>query len=253
MVLSIIRKCAAIGAAVAIVFGAGTPASAGGGFGYYGGGGYYGGVHYAGFRHYGYGRGYYGRGYGRGYYGGGYRRGFHHGRRYRRGGGGRAAAIALGVVGGAIILNELAEDRARRRYYDGRYYDRRPGGYYDPAEARAQPLDTGNAGSETLPAESYGGAGEEADIDERLDGGPEPIRLSFSGAAYSTCVDHARQALADRNFILAAPARPDTADDIGGAWKMTANVSAQNQQGEQWTRAMYCEADDSRVYLLELI
>ncbi|MEM9618664.1 MAG: hypothetical protein AAF936_11945 [Pseudomonadota bacterium] len=245
MALSFIRKCAMAGAAAATVLGAGAPAAAGGGFvsyGYYGPA-YYGGVHYAGYRNFGYGRPY---------------RRFHHRRHYRRHhrGGGNGAAIALGVIGGAIILNELAEDRARRRVYEDRYYrrydNRRPGDYYDPYESRAEPLDNGYAGEETLPAESYGGAGEDADLDRRLDGGPEPIRLSY-GNAYDTCVVHARQALADRDFVLAAPDRPDTADDIGGAWKMTANVTAQNRQGEQWTRAMYCEADERRVYLLELI
>ena len=240
MALSFIRKCALAGAAVATVLGVGGPVAASGyGYGgYYGGTAYYGGHHYAGYGHHGYSRGY------------------RHGRRHHRGGGGKGAAIALGVIGGAIILNELAEDRARRRYYEDRRYDsyasRRAGRYYDPYEARAQPLDSGYAGAETLPAESYGGAGEEADIERRLDGGPDPIRLSY-GDAYTTCIGHARQALADRNFVLAAPARPDTADNVGGAWKMTANITAQNQQGEQWTRAMYCEADEQRVYLLELI
>ncbi|MHA7872925.1 MAG: hypothetical protein ACX939_11300, partial [Hyphococcus sp.] len=119
-------------------------------------------------------------------------------------------------------------------------------------EPRAEPLDTGFAGEEALPPESYGGAGQDAPIEDRLDGGPEPIRISFRDA-YDTCVDHARGALADRDFTLAAPNRPDTADDLGGAWKMTANVTAASQTGERWTRAMYCEADETRVYLLELI
>jgi len=202
----------------------------------------------------GYNSGYYNQGYyGAGYYGGynnhyyGHQRRRHHG----HGGGGKAAAIALGVIGGAIILNELSEDRARRRYED-RSYSR-----YDRYSARATPLDTGYAGRARLPRESYGGAGESTEtggdaIDTRLDGGPAPIRISFSGA-YETCLTHARAALADRDFTLAAPANPDTADDIGGAWKMTANVTTQNRDGESWTRAMYCEADEARVYLLELL
>lgn len=252
MIGSFIGKCALAGAVAAITLGAGTPATAGGwvSYGYYGPA-YYGGYHYAGYRHYGH------RGYYRGH---GYRRG-HHYRRHRHGHGGNGAAIALGVIGGAIILNELAEDRARDRYYRDRYYD----GYYDGRRAgarddyyddryrlRSQPLDDGYAGEEELPPENYGGAGVDADLEDRLDGGPEPIRLSYR-EAYDSCVGHAREALADRDFVLAAPSRPETADDIGGAWKMTANVTARNRQGEQWTRAMYCEADEARVYMLELI
>ena len=89
------------------------------------------------------------------------------------------------------------------------------------------------------------------DLEPRLDGGPEPIRFSYAGA-YQACMTHARAALGDRGFILAGPAKPETAEDLGGAWKMTATVTAQ-KGGDSWSRAMYCEADDSRVYLLELI
>jgi hypothetical protein len=200
-------------------------------YGYYAAG-YHGGDYY----NYGYGHGY-GYGYGNG---------------YGHGGGGAAAAVVLGAIGGAIILNEVSESRANRRAYDDRYYDR-----YDRYSSRARPLNTGYAGRERLPRESYGGAGEagtlkDESLDASLDGGPAPIRIS-SGAAYATCVSQARAALADRNFTLAVPDRPDTADDIGGAWKMTANVTTQSPQGESWTRAMYCEADASRVYLLELL
>ncbi|MEL7486955.1 MAG: hypothetical protein AAGJ87_07055 [Pseudomonadota bacterium] len=94
------------------------------------------------------------RGYHRGYYRG-YRRGFrggYYGRRpYRRGiRGGEAAAIALGVVGGAIILNEVIEnDRRRdayyrdRRYAEERYrrYDPRYDDYYYERGARRAPRD----------------------------------------------------------------------------------------------------------------
>ncbi|MEL7490800.1 MAG: hypothetical protein AAGJ73_08770 [Pseudomonadota bacterium] len=114
-------------------------AVSGGGKFYRGGRGYYGRGYYRsgrGFRHRGYARG----GYARGGYRGGYRRG------YRRGGGGKAAGIALGVIGGAIILNELAEaDRARAdaraRYDDQRYrrYDpRRDDYYYERGQKRGQ-------------------------------------------------------------------------------------------------------------------
>ncbi len=232
MAISRSKKLILCAAAAATTLGVGTSAFA---RGYYGGHhGYYGG-HYSG---YGYG------------YGG------HHGRRHH-GGGGKAAAIALGVIGGAIIVNELAESKSRRRAYEDRY-DRR----YDRYSRRAvRTYDTGafERGYEEGYArgrDADGAAPADGDLDVqregRADGGPQPIRLTYDNA-YKTCTKHARAALGNRGFVLAAPNRPDTAEDLGGSWKMTANVTAQNQNGESWTRAMYCEADDSRVYLLELI
>ena len=244
MVLKRSRKIVLAAAASATALGMALPASAGG---YYGHGGYYG--------------PYYG-----GYYGHhGYRHHGYHGRRH--GGGGKAAAIALGVIGGAIILNEVAESRARERAYEARYYDR-----YDRYSTRAVPAYDREAfkrGYEEGYAEGRGAAyeddgapidlgngdlrnGDVNDLDARLDGGPEPIRFSAAGA-YQACMIHARAALGERGFMLAAPPSPETAEDTGGAWKMTATVSAQSQTGESWSRAMYCEADESRVYLLELI
>ena len=253
------RKLLIAAAALAAAgFGVTTPAAAGKyGHGYYGHG-YHGGY---------YGRGYYGRGYRHGY-----RRGYHHHR--RKGGGGKAAAIALGVIGGAIILNELAESKAERRAYEDRYYDRR----YDRYSTRAAPsYDRGafergyreglEAGRATAAPRDLRDGDFDDDLEDRLDGaggegfqdnvfrndgGPEPIRFS-AAEAYQACMTHARAALSERGYILAGPHVPDTAEDVGGAWKMTANVSAQNRTGDSWNRAMYCEADASRVYLLELI
>jgi hypothetical protein len=239
MVISRSKKFILCAAAAATTLSVGTSAFAGGG--YYGGhGGFYGGGHggyYSGGHGYGYGHGY--------SYGGG-----HHG-------GGKAAAIALGVIGGAIIVNELAENKYRRRAYEDRY-DRR----YDRYSRRAvRTYDTGafERGYEEGYARGRDGgdgapAGDDLDVqlEGSADGGPQPIRLTYDNA-YKTCTKHARVALGNRGFILAAPNRPETAEDLGGSWKMTANVTAQNQNGESWTRAMYCEADDSRVYLLELI
>lgn len=211
-------------AAVFLALGAGAPAKAGGGH-YYGHAGYY--------------HGYYGKP----YYGGHRHYHRHYHRRHHRGGGGEAAAIALGVIGGAILINEVAESRARERYYRHRYHRERyaarttatpyyPTQTYDPGPA------DGNLSDDAL--------------EGRLDGGPEPIRISIEDA-YRACTRHARAALADRGFILAAPSAPETADDMGGAWKMTATVLAEDRRGQSWSRAMYCEADDNRVYLLELI
>ena len=249
-----LKKALMVGAACATTFGLSAPAFAGGG--HYGHGGYYKGY---------YGHGGYHRGYNRGYH-----RGYRHSYGHRRGGGGKAAAIALGVIGGAIILNEVSEARARERAYerayDDRYYQRRA--RYDSysrtpynRDAYERGFEEGYArakeGEQVAPATPQGD-----DLDARLegardgqfrrDGGPEPIRFEIS-EAYDTCTRHARRALSERGFILAAPAAPETADAQSGAWKLTANVSAQNQYGESWSRAMVCEADADRVYLLELI
>lgn len=241
-------KLVLAGAAAALAAGVSAPAAAGGKHGYYG-------------------HGYYGHGYHGRYYGRGYGHGRHY-RRHHRGGGGKGAAIALGVIGGAIILNEIAESNAERRAYEDRF-DRR----YDRYSTRAAPpydrdafergyergLEAGRA--EAPPQDFRDDGAIEDDLDAQLDGaiyndrndgGPAPIRFSAAGA-YETCLTHARAALRERGYLLAGPATPETAVDTGAAWKMTATVSAENQTGDSWSRAMYCEADANRVYLLELI
>ncbi len=224
------------------------------------------------------GGGYVSAGYSSGYYGGGYyaagyksHRGHHrgHGRRHHRhgGGGGKAAAIALGVIGGAIILNEIAEDRERERYARERYYEdryARPANVYDDRGYDNRGYDSRGYDDDYYEDEYYD---EEYDSDaeagaydgvyeEELDGGapavrPEPIRVS-SAAAYETCLRHARTALGERGFVISAPYRPDTVEARGGAVLMTATVTAQ-RGGERWARAMSCEASETRVYRMELI
>ncbi|PQA88477.1 hypothetical protein CW354_09315 [Marinicaulis flavus] len=222
---------------------------------------------------------------GGGHYGHGYYK-RHHGHHYNyrrhhhRGGGGKAAAIALGVVGGAIILNELAEANARDRYYEDRYYRDR---YYD-SQARARAYDRGYAAGrydgsryESYEDDAYYGEEPYADEpyeDEAYDdsglAGGEPAargpvyrtpgsgaydrapRAISASAAYRTCLDHARRALGERGFVVTAPYRPETVEDRGGALMMTATVTAQRGR-DQWARAMSCEASESRVYRMELI
>lgn len=207
----------------------------------------------------------------RGYHGG------HHGhhRHGHHGGGGKGAAIALGVIGGAIILNELAEDRARDRYYEDRYYRDR---YYESRSRERAYEDGYYAGraessryDDRYDDDAYYGDG--YDDDEAYDdsglagGGPVDLGPSYSTpdtaydraprrvsavAAYRACLDHARGALGERGFVVSAPYEPDTVEDRGGALLMTATVRAQ-RGGESWARAMSCEASESRVYRLELI
>ena len=210
----------------------------------------------------------------RGYHGHGHGHHRHHG----HGGGGKGAAIALGVIGGAIILNELAEDRAndryRDRYYEDRYYREQArdrayeDGYYNGrADARRyeERYDDGAVYDDSYDDGAYDdGAYDDSGLagGEPLDLGPAyetpdtaydraPLPISAS-AAYRVCLDHARRALSERGFVVAAPYRPDTVEDRGGALLMTATVTAQ-RGGDRWSRAMSCEASESRVYRMELI
>ncbi|WDI32555.1 hypothetical protein PUV54_05020 [Hyphococcus flavus] len=235
---SVSRKIMIGAAAAALSLGIGAPAMAYGGShvsvhyssGYYGGG-----YHAAGYKSYRH----------RGHY--------RHGRRHHRhGGGGKAAAIALGVIGGAIILNELSEDRERARYSRDRYYD----GYYDGRRDAGAADYYDRAYDDRYEDEyDYEEAPHEGEyddgLDDRLDGAAAPARISVD-AAYQVCLDHARSALAERGFVVTAPYRPASIEDRGGALLMTANVSAQRGR-ESWSRAMSCEASDTRVYRLELI
>ncbi|WP_428407050.1 hypothetical protein [Hyphococcus sp.] len=210
-----------------------------------------------------------------GYHGGHHGHHRHHGH-HGHGGGGKGAAIALGVIGGAIILNELAEDRARDRYYENRYYQDRyyesrarerayedgyydgraderryddrydNGAYYDDRGADYDDYDgSGLAGGEP----AYGGPPAYRTPDTAYDRAPRPISAA---AAYRVCLDHARGALGERGFVVSAPYRPETVEDRGGALLMTATVTA-SRGADMWSRAMSCEASEGRVYRLELI
>jgi len=189
----------------------------------------------------------------------------HHHHGYHHGGGGKGAAVALGIIGGAIILNEIAEDRARDRYYEDRYYrdtyNRRA--YRDGYEAgradgsryddRGYYDDRYDGGADYGDDASYEGEA----YDDELAGGPEgpdrgQLRPISARAAYQTCLNHARQALGERGFVISAPYQPDTVENRGGALLMTATVTAQRGP-DRWSRAMSCEANEGRVYRLELI
>lgn len=209
----------------------------------------------------------------RGYHGHGHHP-RHHGH-YHKGGGGKGAAIALGVIGGAIILNELAESRARDRYYEDRYYRDRAreraydDGYYNGrADAHRYDDRYDDRYGDRYEDDAYYDDDYDYDDDDGLaGGGPVDLGPSYdtpdtaydrapraisAGAAYRVCLDHARRALGERGFVVAAPYQPDTVEDRGGALLMTATVRAQ-RGGDSWARAMSCEASESRVYRLELI
>lgn len=197
---------------------------------------------------------------------GGHGHGHGHGHHHRHGGGGKGAAIALGVIGGVIILNELAESRARDRAYQDRYYRDRAyeDRYYDERYRDdayyGDGYDDDYGDYDDYDDEAYDDSG--LDGAEPADRGPaygtpdtsydRALRPISAGAAYRVCLDHARRALGERGFVVAAPYQPDTVEDRDGALLMTATVTAQRGP-DRWSRAMSCEASESRVYRLELI
>lgn len=269
---SSIFKIVAALSVFATAVGAGATASAGGyygGFGgYYGhGGGFYA-AHHRGFR-------------------GGYRRGYHRGYRHRRGANG--AAIALGVIGGAIILSEAAraserrryeEERRYRDYYDDRYdryrqrrydrydeYDRWDGRQYDrdenEREWRRYDFDRDDERVFEEEAPASGATRDDRpvrpsdDIDDILEGGPDDDQdrppVIVADRAFAACMRHAAGALGDQGLRLYGPDRPDTAEDRGETYRVTARVTARNARGERWRRDLVCDATGTRVYRLELI
>lgn len=235
--VSVLKKSVLSAAAAAVVLGAAAPAFAGG-------------------------------------YGRGHSHYSHHYHGHHHGGGGKAAAIALGVIGGAIILNELAEDRSRDRYYEDRYYQDRyyeqrsrdrayDQGYYDGRSDERRRADDRAYYDGRYEGRYDGGGDYDYDSSGLAGGGPvyetpgsgaydrAPRRVS-ADAAYHACLAHARRALGERGFAVSAPYRPDTVEDRGGALLMTATVTTQ-RGADMWSRAMSCEASESRVYRMELI
>ena len=236
-----------------------TPALAGGGHyyghgrhfdrGFHGGYGYYG-PRYYGPRHYGHGR------YGRGYYRG-------------RGGlsGGEAALIAVGIIGGAILIDRALDDRRDRyddRYYDDRRYrdrdydDRRRAGAFDdeyyyqrdsrPYEfeddvrsARRDDFDQDRAFTVEEP--------------ELLGAGP-PLgsvdRIAVN-AAFRECVAETRGAAGAGGLTVAMPGAPTDIETLAdGSVRMVAQFRASNARGQEWTRRFVCEADERGVRFLQV-
>ena len=239
-------------------YGHGVRAHHGGGYAYRGSRGYHRnyyrpGRHYRGGRHFRGGR-YYGRRHYRGRYG-----------RYRRGGGGRGAAIALGVIGGAIILNEVLEEDRRRSAHDNRRYrdydPRRDDYYYRRGEERAPAIDDetfddrdfedGRLEREAL-TPSPSDPVERDDLDDDLLGGEEDIGFSVQ-TAFNECSDEARAAARRDGQLIAMPARPTDVEALGGGVvRMTADLTAQDQRGGQFLRRLTCEADARRITFLQL-
>lgn len=236
-----------------------TPAFAGGGY-YYGHGrhfdrGFHGGYGYYGARHFG--PRYYGHGrYGRGYYRG-------------RGGlsGGEAALIALGVVGGAILIDRALDDRRDRfddRYGDDRRYrdrygdDRRRAGAFDDDyyyQRDGRPYDDDreirSARGADLPRDDIFAAGEP----ELLGGEPQSGSLDrvAVNAAFRECVAETRGAAGAGGLTVAMPGAPTDVETLAdGSVRMVAQFRASNARGQEWSRRFVCEADDRGVRFLQV-
>ena len=218
-----------------------------------------------------YGGGYYASGYsGRGFRGARFsnRRGFNNrrgfGRRSYRRGGGDAALIALGVIGGAIILNEvIEEDRRRdvesdRRYRDeGRYrrydpnYDRY---YYQRGYSQASADDfRGDEPSSTAQQSERGGLEDELLGGEAIDNN-RAGDVGFSvQAAYAECAHEARDAASRNRQFIVLPGEPTIVEPVGSDMvRMTARLTAQDQRGRQFLSTLTCEADAERITFLQL-
>jgi len=232
-----------------------------------------------------------------GFHGGGHRghfRGHRRGHNYRRGhhrghgriDGGEAALIALGVIGGAILINEAIESDRRRDAYEPRYrgYDPRRDDYYyrrgypsgaeydsaypenyaDSGDSGLQRTPTPRRAPEPAPEPSPGAASDP--LDDALLGGaaPEPVTrqpasrqdgVSFPvRIAYRECANEARNAAHRDGQIIAMPAEPTRIEQIGpDRVRLTADLTAQPQRGGQYLRVLTCEADRQGVTFLELI
>jgi hypothetical protein len=235
-----------------------TPAFAGGGY-YYGQSRYFDRGFHGG---YGYFRsGYYGpRYYGHGRYG----------RHYRgRGGisGGEAALIAVGIIGGAILIDRALDDRRERfddRYYDDRrdrdrYYDdrRRSGAfdddYYYQRDSRPYDYDDDirSAQREDLGRDRAFDTGEP----ELLGGEPRSGSLDrvAVNAAFRECVAETRGAAGAGGLNVAMPGAPTEVETLAdGSVRMVAQFRASNARGQQWTRRFVCEADERGVRFLQV-
>lgn len=229
-----------------------TPALAGGGAyygyggayerGYYGGHSYYGGRHYSP-RYYGHGR---------------------YGRHYRgRGGlsGGEAALIAVGIIGGAILIDRALDDRRDRyddHYDDDRRYrdDRRRAGafdddYYYQRDQRPYEDDYRSGRGADYPRDDVFAAGEP----KLLGGDPRSgsaDRVAVN-AAFRECVAETRGAAGAGGMQVAMPGAPTNVETLAdGSVRMIAQFRASNARGEQWTRRFVCEADERGVRFLQV-
>ncbi|MFQ5564213.1 MAG: hypothetical protein ACE5FO_11655, partial [Parvularculaceae bacterium] len=157
---------------------------------------------------------------------------------------GDAALIALGVVGGLILIDS-ALDKSR---YSGGYYAPSygySGGYSGYAPPPRPSGDTYYRQSPPPAAAPQGDA--EGAIGSAT-------RSAASERAFIACTSRARDSLRSRGLMVASPASPSSAEEVGeGAWRFEADFTTQDRRGGQLLRTMTCEADEGGVRVLELI
>lgn len=146
-------------------------------------------------------------------------------------GSGKAAAIALGIVGGAVILDGIF----RAAPY-GRSCGNTPRGYA-----------CGYAGGYREGyADGHAVAGEYARVTDGFTAGalpgagqnPEPDNAPVDGI-YRSCIRHIRTGLAEKGFIVSVPAVPDTVAFSDAGREITASVML-DRAGESLLRQMIC-------------
>lgn len=227
-------------AACGLAVGLSSPASANGGhFGVYGSHGFHGGGYYHSGKHFRGGRG--------------FRRGRHYGRRGFRKGRGDAALIALGVIGGAILLNEIVEEDRRRDYENRRREDRRYRAY-DPERdnyyyQRGETRNAARIDASSQDQNPYRPAPPRDDLE--LAGGDG---VSFSvQRAFEACAVEARQAAHRDGQFIVTPATPTDIVQIGvDQVRISAALTASDQHGRQPLSLLTCEADAERITFLQL-
>ncbi len=225
-----LKKSLLSAAAAAMALGSAAPAFADGG-GHHGRHGYHGhgGYHHAYKRHH----------HGRYYYGS---RHYRHGRGHLSGA--EAAFIALGIVGGVVLIDRALEREQNRYAYEPRYAPPPRDSYYrrDDRPLYDDELD-GDFGDDGADDGALDGAGYRAG----------ESRYNY-GAAYNDCKAETRDAARDSGVIVSLPAKPQRIQPIdnGAAVRFTADYIAQDGRGE-WRRTMVCEADENGVRFLELV
>lgn len=196
-------------------------------------------------------------------YGGGHHYSNHHGgyyygsRHYRRGhghlSGGEAALLALGIVGGVVLIDRALE---RDRYASSdRYYSSPPPRDYYRRDDRAPQIYR----DDDYRGDGYGDDDSYRDDGELLgagDGGGVSYSANYNyGAAYNDCKAETREAGRDAGVIVSLPAKPDRIIEVddGAAVRFTAQYVASDSRGGEFRRTMVCEADETGVRFLELV
>lgn len=206
-----------------------------------------------------------GRHYDRGYYGGGYSDRGYSGRGHHRGrggiSGGEAALIAVGIIGGAILIDRALDDRRyddrryddrydRNRQYESRYDDRRAGDdYYYQRDSRSYDDEIREPRRADYPQDEVFSAGEP----ELLGATRGAVDSAGVNAAFRECVAETRGAAGAGGMQVAMPGAPTNVETLAdGSVRMVAQFRASNGRGQDFTRRFVCEADDRGVRFLQI-